>query len=57
MKVDGAMEVNFNDKVVIYDKVVGGSNMANVYEKYDGVTKLNAQYLGGLLGNPDAALF
>ena len=52
MKVDGAMEVNFNDKVVIYDKVVGGSNMANVYEKYDGETKLNAQYLGGLLGDP-----
>ena len=53
MKIDGTFEVSFNDKVVIYDKVVGGSNMANVYEKYDGSTKLNTQYLGGLLGNAD----
>ena len=52
MKINGTFNVSFNDKVVIYDKVVGGSNMANVYEKYDGGTKLNAQYLGGLLGNP-----
>ena len=49
MKVDGAMEVSFNDKVVIYDKVVGGSNEANVYK-----TDYNAQYLGGLLGDPGA---
>ncbi len=54
MKINGTFNVSFNDKVVIYDKVVGGSNMANVYEKYDGVTKLNAQYLGGLLGDPGA---
>ena len=59
MKVNGAMEVSFNDKVVIFDKVVGGSNEANVYEKYvdinETTTKLNAQYLGGLLGSPDAS--
>ena len=48
MKIDGAMEVSFNDAVVIFDKVVGGSNMANVYK----VEGQNAQYLGGLLGNP-----
>ena len=52
MKVNGALEISFNDKVVIYDKVVGGSNEANVYEKYDASTQLNAQYLGGLLGAP-----
>ena len=49
MKIDGAMEVSFNDKVIIYNKVVGGSNEANVYK-----TDYNAQYLGGLLGDPDA---
>ena len=57
MKIDGAINLNFNDKVVVYDKVVGGSNEANVYEKYtgegEGRKKLNAQYLGGLLGDPD----
>jgi len=47
MKINGAMEVSFNDAVVIFDKVVGGSNEANVYQ-----SQYNAQYLGGLLGNP-----
>jgi hypothetical protein len=49
MKFNGAMTLNFNDKVIIYNKVVGGSNEANVYQ-----SDYNAQYLGGLLGNPDA---
>ena len=48
MLIDGAVTVDFNDKVVIYNKVVGGSNEANVYQ-----TAYNAQYLGGLLGNAD----
>ena len=48
MKINGALEVSFNDAVVIFDKVVGGSNMANVYK----VEGQNAQYLGGLLGDP-----
>ena len=48
MNVDNAFNINFNDKVIIYDKVVGGSNMANVYQ-----SDYNAQYLGGLLGKPD----
>ena len=48
MKIDGAIDISFNDKVVVFDKVVGGSNEANVYQ-----TDFNAQYLGGLLGNPD----
>ena len=50
MKVTGAETINFNDKVIIFDKLVGGSNDANIYAQ-DG---LNAEYLGGLLGNPDA---
>ena len=49
MKINGAINLNFNDKVVIFDKVVGGSNEANVYASAN-----NAQYLGGLLGNTDA---
>ena len=49
VRYNGAINVTFNDNVVIYDKVVGGSNEANVYK-----TAYNPQYLGGLLGNPDA---
>ena len=49
MKIDGAINVSFNDKVVIYDKVVGGSNEANVYQ-----TDYNTQYLGGILGSSGA---
>ena len=49
MKVNGAETLNFNDKVIVFDKLVGGSNDANIYAK-DG---LNAEYLGGLLGAPD----
>ena len=49
MRRSGAITVNFKDKVVIFDKVVGGSNEANVYK-----TQYNPQYLGGLLGAPDA---
>ena len=48
--VDGAIDVSFKDKIIVYDKVVGGSNEANVYQK----NGLNAQFLGGLLGQPDA---
>ena len=45
--VPGKITVNFNDKVIIYNKVVGGCNNANVY----GDTGFNAEYLGGLLGD------
>ena len=48
MKISGAIEVNFNDKVIVYDKVVGGSNEANIYQ-----SDYNVQHLGGLLGDPD----
>ena len=58
--VPGKITVDFNDEVIIYDKIVGGCNNANVYEQYEqleGETKLqfNAEYLGGLLGDPDPA--
>ena len=57
MKKKGVFNVSFNDKVVVFDKVVGGSNEANVYEKTatinDVPTKLNAQYLGGLIGDAE----
>ena len=50
MKFNGSETLNFNDKVIIFDKLVGGSNDANIYAK----AGLNAEYLGGLLGAPDA---
>ena len=43
--VPGKITVDFNDKIIIYDKVVGGCNNANVYE-----TAYNAEYLGGMMG-------
>ena len=48
MMTDGLTEISFNDKVIIYDKIVGGCNRANVI-----ATDYNAVYYGGLLGNPD----
>ena len=49
MKLNGAVTLNFNDKVIVFDKLVGGSNDANVNAQYG----KNAEYLGGLLGDPD----
>ena len=51
MITDGKTTINFNDKVIIYDKVVGGCNNAFVTPTDD----YNAIYEGGLLGNPDPA--
>ena len=48
--VPGKITVDFNDRVIIFDKVVGGCNNANVYE-----TAYNAEYLGGMLGDADPA--
>ena len=48
--VPGKMTVDFEGQVIIYDKVVGGCNNANVY-----ATDYNTEYLGGILGNPDPA--
>ena len=49
MKINGASTIDFNDKVIIFEKLVGGSNDANVYKG-----DYNTEYLGGLLGNPDS---
>ena len=42
-------EINFDHQVIIYDKLVGGCNKANV----EAHTNLNAAYLGGLIGPAD----
>ena len=50
MITDGKTTINFSDKVIIYNKVVGGCNSAFVTP-----TDYNALYEGGLLGAPDPA--
>ena len=50
MITDGKTTINFNDKVIVYNKVVGGCNTAFVTP-----TGYNALYEGGLLGDPDPA--
>ena len=49
MKFDGSNTINFDQKVIIFDKLVGGCNNAYVPEH----TGLNAAYDGGLIGMPD----
>ena len=49
MMTNGLTEISFNDEVIIYDKIVGGCNRANVDP-----TEFNAAYYGGLLGDPDS---
>ena len=49
MTVDGLISIPFNDKVVIFDKVVGGCNNANV----PAIDRFNHAYYGGLLNSPD----
>ena len=50
MITDGKTTINFNDKVIVYDKVVGGCNNAFVTP-----TDYNALYEGGITGDPDPA--
>ncbi|MBR2204448.1 MAG: T9SS type A sorting domain-containing protein [Prevotella sp.] len=50
MITEGKTTINFNDEVVIYNRVVGGCNNALVKP-----TSYNAIYEGGLLGAPDPA--
>ena len=49
--------ITFDHKVIIFDKLVGGCNSANVPVQYVGndptKTQLNAAYQGGLIGDPD----
>lgn len=49
MSADGYFNIDFLQKLVIYDKLVGGCNNANVAK-----TDYNAFHMGGLTGNPDA---
>ena len=51
MITEGKTTINFNDEVIIYDKVVGGCNNAFVTPN----PGYNALYEGGLMGNPDSA--
>ena len=50
MITEGKTTINFSDKVIIYNKVVGGCNEALVP-----ITDYNALYEGGINGNPDPA--
>ncbi len=45
MSWPGTNTINFDKKVIIYNKFVGGCNNANIAE-----TTYNAQYLGGMIG-------
>ena len=49
MLTNGLTEISFKDKAIIYEKIVGGCNRANV-----DATEFNAAYYGGLLGDPDS---
>ena len=51
MITEGKTTINFTDKVVVYNRVVGGCNNAFVTPK----PGYNAIYEGGLLGSPDPA--
>ena len=50
MITEGKTTINFNDEVIIYDKVVGGCNNAFVIP-----SDYNAIYEGGITGDPDPA--
>ena len=50
MITEGKTTINFSDKVIVYNKVVGGCNNAFVTP-----TDYNAIYEGGINGNPDPA--
>ena len=49
MLTNGLTEISFKEKAIIYEKIVGGCNRANV-----DATEFNAAYYGGLLGDPDS---
>ena len=50
MITEGKTTIDFADKVIVYDKVVGGCNNAFVTP-----SDYNALYEGGITGNPDSA--
>ena len=47
MTWSGTNTINFDKKVIIFDKFVGGCNDANIV-----ATTYNAEYLGGMIGSP-----
>ncbi len=49
MMTDGLTDILLDDNAIIYNKVVGGCNKADV-----DATEFNAAFKGGLLGSPDA---
>lgn len=49
MTSNGLQKINFTYKVIIFNKLVGGCNNANV----DAKEGINAAYTGGLTGQPD----
>ena len=50
MRVDNRKTtLNFSESIIVYDKVVGGCNNANVAQ-----SSFNATYEGGLIGTPEA---
>ena len=53
MKIRGKTTIDFNHKVIIYNKLVGGCNNADVYDRPDD-EDLNAEYLGGYIDDADA---
>ena len=49
MKIDGKKtSLNFTESIIVYNKLVGGCNNANVAS-----TEFNAAYEGGFIGTPD----
>ena len=46
---DGKLSLNINHPLVIFDKLVGGSNNAVV----PAVSGFNAEYVGGIIGSPE----
>ena len=51
MTYSDVKSMNFNRKLIIFDKLVGGCNNAIIPAK----TKVNAYYAGGLIGTPNAS--
>ena len=48
IKIDGADNMSFNNHVIIYNKLVGGSNDAHIT-----ATDYNAEFKGGVIGNSE----
>jgi hypothetical protein len=56
MTYQGVNEMVFGAPIIVYNKVVGGCNNANVPVKYKNNVALNARYEGGILGYKGGAI-